>query len=110
MLKALPAVVFVLSALLCPLSFAADAVTVVRNVWLREGPSTSFARIHKLLPHEEADLVQWDASRGYYQVRHEGEVGWVWSRNVWRYRDTIAAIGTIGFRTMTTARTFATKC
>ena len=78
---------FALCTLLGLPAFAADEVTVTRNVWLREGPSTSFAKIHKLLPHEEADLVQWNASGGYYKVRHEGEVGWVWGSNVWRYRD-----------------------
>ena len=63
----------------------ADArrAVVVRNVNLRQGPSTSTPRIRLLRPPDELTLREDTTTDNFYPVRTEDdEDGWVWSRNI----------------------------
>jgi uncharacterized protein YgiM (DUF1202 family) len=61
----------------------AQVVVVQRNVNVRPTPSSEHAPLAKLLPGDEADLLDVAPENSYLPVRTgEGLEGWVWSRNV----------------------------
>lgn len=74
-------VLVALAAIAAPL--AAQSGVVKRNVWLRDGPSTSHTEVRKLLPGDEFVLLQAGLTDGYYKVQAAtGEDGWLWHKNV----------------------------
>lgn len=74
---------FLLWAAGMPRAASAQVVIVERNVNLRQDPSTAQAPIRLLRPPEEAALLEFEKTNGYYHVRSlDLEEGWVWARNV----------------------------
>jgi uncharacterized protein YgiM (DUF1202 family) len=73
----------VVLALTMPLVTDAQVVVVQRNVNVRPTPSSDHAPLAKLLPGDEADLLDVAPENSYLPVRTGGGLeGWVWSRNV----------------------------
>jgi uncharacterized protein YgiM (DUF1202 family) len=74
----------VAKALTCLFLFLAIAAfatngTVKRNVNLRSDPSNGSPAITLLRPPDVIELIDIDASNGYYHVRTEdGQEGWIW--------------------------------
>jgi hypothetical protein len=70
-------------ALAMPLVADAQVVVVQRNVNVRPTPSSEHTPLTKLVPPEEADLLDLEPQGNYLPVRTgTGIEGWVWSRNV----------------------------
>lgn len=62
---------------------AAQTATVTRSVNLRPDPSTDDDPIEKLRRHTQVQLVEPDATDGFYHVTApDGQDGWVWGRNI----------------------------
>lgn len=77
------AVAFLLLASLPRVTALAQVAVVTRNVNLRIDPSVRRPPIRLLRPPTELELLDPDATRGFYHVMTlEGEDGWVWRRNV----------------------------
>jgi hypothetical protein len=73
----------VVLALAMPLVTDAQVVVVHRNVNVRPTPSSEHTPLAKLLPGDEADLLDVAPENSYLPVRTGGGLeGWVWSRNV----------------------------
>jgi uncharacterized protein YgiM (DUF1202 family) len=74
---------FLLVALLF-LGFAAgQTATVTRNVTLRPDASANHDPIRKLTPGAQLQLLQHDATAGYYHLRtSNSQEGFVWGRNI----------------------------
>jgi uncharacterized protein YgiM (DUF1202 family) len=69
--------------LLLTLSAGAQTATVKNNVNLRPDPSTKNNPIASLKPPAQLDLVEPDATDGYFHVTtNDGQEGWVWGRNI----------------------------
>jgi hypothetical protein len=69
---------------------------VVRNVNLRQGPSTATPRIRLLRPPDELTLREDTATSNFYPVRTEDdENGWVWSRNIRVLADSEAPVAAV---------------
>lgn len=69
--------------LLIGVSAHAQTATVVKNVNLRDDPSTDHAPIRLLKPPEVLTLLSEQEEDGYFDVRTiAGEEGWVWGNNV----------------------------
>ena len=65
------------------LSAGAQTATVRKNVNLRADPSTKNNPIETLKPTAQLDLVEPDATNGYFHVTTtSGQEGWVWGRNI----------------------------
>jgi hypothetical protein len=85
-------------------AFAADAV-VKRSVNLREQATSTSKKLDLLVPGDELELVEPNATNGYLHVRtDDGMEGWVWSRNV---RVTTADAETLGLTGATVANTIS---
>ena len=62
----------------------AHDVHVLRNVNLRADPSTDQHAIGHFTPPKKLQLLEPEKDNGYWRVRsRQGNVGWVWHRNVW---------------------------
>jgi hypothetical protein len=62
---------------------AAQTATVTRNVNLRPDPSTDNDPIEKLRPPAHVQLIEPDATGGYFHVKAaDGQAGFVWGRNI----------------------------
>jgi hypothetical protein len=73
----------VLLALAFSVGASAQVVVAQRNVNVRPTPSNEHTPLAKLLPGDEADLLDVAAENSYLPVRTGGGLeGWVWSRNV----------------------------
>lgn len=69
--------------LLLSLFAAAQTATVKRNVNLRPDPSTDNDPITTLTPSTQLNLIEPDATDGFFHVKtSDGQEGWVWGRNV----------------------------
>jgi hypothetical protein len=76
------AILFLVAAPLAKTAWA-DSVVVVRNVNLRNDPSTSHPAKALLKPPTRAELLAPAAQSGYFHVQlADGSKGWVWSPNV----------------------------
>ena len=70
-------------AFLCVGLVSAQTAVVKRNVNLRSDPSTANDPVAKLTSGAQLQLLEPDATAGYYHVRTaDGESGWVWGRNI----------------------------
>jgi hypothetical protein len=61
----------------------AQTAVVTRNVYLRPDPSTEHDPITKLAPGDLVQFLETANNSGFYHVRtHNGQSGYVWSRNL----------------------------
>jgi hypothetical protein len=73
----------VLLALSVTISAGGQTATVKHNVNLRPTPSTSNQPITTLKPPAQLDLIEPDATSGFFHVTTtDGQEGWVWGRNI----------------------------
>ncbi|WP_035356562.1 SH3 domain-containing protein [Edaphobacter aggregans] len=80
--------------LLLTLFAGAQTATVIRNVNVRPDPSTDNNPITTLKPSAQLDLVEPDATNGYFHVTtSDGQDGWVWGRNILIKAGAISSIG-----------------
>jgi hypothetical protein len=83
--------------LLLTLSAGAQTATVQSNVNLRPDPSTKNNPITTLKPTAQLDLVEPDATDGYFHVTTtDGQEGWVWGRNIKLNTATISTTASAG--------------
>jgi hypothetical protein len=76
-------VMLIVCVLVCPSLLAAQQTTVKRNVNLRSDPSTANPPIEFLRSGATLTILDSAPQGGYYHVKAEdGQVGWVWSKNV----------------------------
>jgi hypothetical protein len=83
--------------LLWAVSVSAQIAQVTHNVNLRTAPSTADPAITTLKPPTQLNLVEPDATDGYFHVRTvDGQEGWVWVRNVHVASGSIVSTGHVG--------------
>lgn len=88
-----------LSVLLWMLTLSAGAQTaeVSSNVNLRQDPSTKNHPITTLKPVAQLDLIEPDATNGYFHVTTtDGKEGWVWGRNIKLKKANVSASASAG--------------
>jgi hypothetical protein len=83
--------------LLLTLSVGAQTATVRSNVNLRPDPSTENNPITSVKPPAQLDLVEPDATDGYFHVTtSDGQEGWVWGRNIKLNTATVSTAASAG--------------